>query len=143
MTSSSQEVDETFPECEASLVMLSDTLGASELEALVSLSPDRSTQKGEITGAFGRARSRFSMWEVTSRPGRRAPEAHVIEVLDRVRDCATLIRAASQDPRVHSVSFWILSQDPEFAFDLEATRVMEIARLGASLKIKTIDVRGS
>ena len=142
MTSSNQEVDAPIPECEASLVMLSDTLDAQELADLVNLNPDRSTQRGDVAGAFGRARNRFSMWEVRSGPGRRPPEAYVIEVLDRVRDRAALFRAASRDHRVKSVSFWILSEDPEFAFDLEAERVMEIARLGASLKIKTIDLRG-
>ena len=131
---------EPVPECDASLVILSEALSADEMEALIGLSPDRSVQRGDVTGASGRARSRFTVWRIGSGPSSQTPETQVFAVLDRVHDVADRIRSAANDPRIHSVALWVGSEDRTFALDLPADRVMEIARLGASLKIKVYHV---
>lgn len=67
------------------------------------------------------------------------PEAAVADLLDRVSAADERLRAAIADPRVLSVVMWVWPEGQERVVDIKPDRLMEIARLGASLVIDCLD----
>ena len=124
----------------AALVVLSETLSATELQSMIGLAPDDSWQSGDPIGRSGRARQRFSGWSIREGSGEEPVEAYVLAILDRVSPARENVATAAGDPRVHSVALWVWSEGRTFALDLPPTRVGDIAALGASLKIDVYDV---
>lgn len=124
----------------AALVISARGIPATDLNALVGLEPDRSWDEDEPVGSTGRGRRQFTGWRIDASRGDETADSRVRSLLHRVHDVAADIARVARDPRIHSVSLWVWSEDPEFALNLPADLVMEIARLGASLKIKVYDV---
>lgn len=122
----------------ASLVVLGDGIAAAELRRLIGLEPDVSWDRGDVVGSTGRGRRQHTGWCIDAAgPGLR-PEAAIAELLDRVSVVNERFRAAVADPRVLSVVLWVWP-GRECVVDLEPDRLMEIARLGASLAIDIYD----
>jgi hypothetical protein len=125
----------------ASLIILSEQMDAEELVNLIGLSPDELDQRGADAGAVGRAKRRFSVWRVDSGIEGRTPDDDLRAVLRRVEGITSRIAAAARDPRIHSVSLWVWSDDPDFALAVTPAEIVGIASLGASLKVKVMDLR--
>lgn len=124
----------------ASLVILSDQLSGAQLVVAVGIQPDRSWDKGDPIGGSGRAFQRYSGWEINLGPSEDTAEGLVATLLARVTNVSARILRASLDPRIRSVSVWLWSEDPDFGVDLPADIVSTIGGMGASLKVKVIDL---
>ena len=122
------------------IVVLSHELSAAELEAMIGLMPDRAWLRGDRIGRSGRAFQPFSGWSVGAEPSEEPAAAHISAVLDRVAEVRNNIAAAAADPRVHSVALWVWSHGPAFGLELPPSRLIEIAGLGATLKIDVYSV---
>ena len=118
----------------ASLLVLADRMSAAELRALIGLEPDRSWDQGDSVGRTGRGRRHSTGWCIDAAGIGLRPEVAVGDILDRVATVADRIRAAAADPRVRSVGLWVWPEG-RVAVDLPPAQLMEIANLGASLKI--------
>lgn len=125
------------------LVILSDGLSAAEIESMIGLAPDRSWGIGEPIGRSGRAKQPYSGWRIDVVGGERTPEARVSELLDRIRPVEERIGALGSDRRIHSVALWIGARGGRFAMELPLSRLSEIARLGATLKVNAYDLGAS
>jgi hypothetical protein len=122
----------------ASLVVLADGMSAAELRGLIGLEPDRSWDRGDVVGSTGRGRRQHTGWCIDAAGPGLLPEAAVAELLRRSRIVNEQFRMVIADPRVLSVVLWVWP-GRECVVDLEPDRLMEIARLGASLAIDIYD----
>ncbi len=123
----------------ASLVVLADGITAAELRGLIGLEPDISWDRGDVVGSTGRGRRQHTGWCIDAAGPGLHPEAAIADLLDRVSIVNERIRAAAADPRVLSVVLWVWPVGRECVVDLKPARLMEIARLGASLVIDIYD----
>ena len=122
----------------ASLVVLAEGISAAELRELIGLEPDRAWDRGDVVGRTGRGRRQHTGWSIDAAgPGLR-PEAAIADLLLRTRIVKEQFRMAIAAPRVLSVVLWVWPER-ECVVDLEPDRLMEIARLGASLAIDIYD----
>ena len=124
---------------EARLTVLSDSLSASELQAMIGLTPDEAWHSGDPIGRSGRAFQRFSGWSIGEGPSEEPAESHISALLDRVATRKQQIASAAGDPRVQSVALWVWSQGRTFGLELSPSRLRDIAALGATLKIDIYD----
>jgi hypothetical protein len=125
---------------DASLVILSEKLSAAELQAMIGLTPDRSWESGDPIGRSGHARQRFSGWRVDVAQSEQTAESQISALFDRIRAVEERIAAVASDPRVHSVALWVTAEGDRFALELAPSRLLDIARLGATLKVNAYDI---
>jgi hypothetical protein len=128
----------------ASLVILSVERRPDEITTHLGMTPDRWWLAGEFEShpqdpRWRRSRPHpFDGWELASRlPEDAAPDAHLVDLLDRIGDAADRVSALVADPRIRSVRLWLVhhSDNENPGFSLNAALVERLNRLGTGLDV--------
>jgi hypothetical protein len=128
----------------ARLVVLSVERTPDEISARLGLTPDRWWLAGEFEShprdpRFHPSRPKpFNGWELESRlPEDASPDAHLVDLLDRIGDAADKLADLIADPGIHSVRLWLghFSDNENPGFSLSAELMHRLARLGTGLEV--------
>lgn len=128
----------------ASLVVLSVERLPDQITTHLGMPPDRWCLAGEFQSHPqdpGWRRSRpypSNVWELRSRlPGDAAPDAHLVDLLDRIGDAADKVADLVVDPEIHSVRLWLghHSDNVNPGFSLNAELLKRLDRLATGLEV--------
>lgn len=128
----------------ARLVVLSVKRLPDEITTHLGMTPDRWWLAGEFESHPQDPRWRpsrpkpFNGWELESRlPEDAAPDAHLVDLLDRIGDAADKVADLVADPEIHSVRLWLghHSDNVNPGFSLNAALVKRLDRLGTGLEV--------
>ena len=117
-----------------SLVVLSETMGAGEMAALIGLEPDKAWDSGELRRPGHRQRFHGISIDVIDEI-ERDPEAQLDRLLARLDVAADRVAELADRPEVHSAKIWLHNSTPDNPkLSLAPAQLERLARLGVQLE---------
>lgn len=127
---------------EARLVVLSDELSPEEMTKRLGMAPDTSWRRGE-SNRGGRPHEHHG-WEMHSRLAEdKAPEEHLIDLLERLAPIAESVASLATDPAVFRARLWLVrvgqNWNPGLSLSVEAIRRVDVLGIGLEIDIYVSD----